>query len=187
MEDQELILKIKKEADEESLFELINRHSGIYHTMVDRYLSGMANTSERQNFIENKDFAIYNSALKFDPMRNAKFPTYLANETRWNCLNSLTKKKKVSEQSLDSLHKEPSAPDLLASFEENEVLFLFKDFVDSSCEEKTKRIIDMRYNECINRPTPWVRVAAEVGMSIQGVINIHNRCIAEFKKIKNYV
>ncbi len=189
MEDQELIHKVKQEADDDSLLELIDRHSGVYLTMVDRYLSGASNSSERNDFIENKLLAIYNTVLQFDPSRNAKFPTYLANSTRWSCLNSLTRKKKVKESSLDEINKgrEPRTDDLFVGIEEDEALFLFKDFVENSCDKKTKKIIDMRYNECFNRSTPWVRIAAEVGMSIQGVINIHNRCIADFKKNKKYV
>lgn len=187
MKDEELILKIKDDADQDSLLELIDRHSGIYHTMVDRFLSGPINCSDKQNFLEDKSLAIYNSAINFDPDRNTKFPTYLANDTKWKCLNTLNKRKKFTQCSLSEVKSEPSSDNGMISMQEQEVLSLFKSFVKQECDEKTKKVIDMRYNQCLNKTTPWRIIAGKIGMSIQGTINIHNRCLSQFKKVSNYV
>ena len=45
--DLTLIHKIKEENDEDSLLELINRHSGIYHTMVNQFMSHPQNKLEK--------------------------------------------------------------------------------------------------------------------------------------------
>jgi len=80
--DQELINKIKEDQDNESLIEIINRHSGVYHDMVDKFMSGNHNCADRDAILQDKEFAIYNSVLKYDSSRGAKFPTYLANEAK---------------------------------------------------------------------------------------------------------
>ena len=45
--DLTLINRIKENNDQDSLLELINRHSGIYHTMVNYFLSGSNNNLEK--------------------------------------------------------------------------------------------------------------------------------------------
>ena len=99
--DLTLINKIKDTHDEDSLLELINRHSGIYHSMVNNFLSGSQNVKEKNTLAEEKTLNIYSCALTYDPNRNTKFPTYLANQTKWKCLNIINKKKKNKEVYLD--------------------------------------------------------------------------------------
>ena len=50
--DISLINKIKEGNDENSLLELINRHSGIYHTMVNSFLSGPRNVSDKDTLLD---------------------------------------------------------------------------------------------------------------------------------------
>ena len=99
--DLTLINKIKDCHDEESLLELINRHSGIYHTMVNYFLSGNQNIGDKTALSEEKNLNIYSSALSYDPNRKTKFSTHLANQTKWKCLNIINKKKRNREVYLD--------------------------------------------------------------------------------------
>lgn len=186
--DQELIDRVKEDQDNDSLLEIINRHSGVYHDMVDRFLSGNKNSAERESLLEDKEFTIYNSVMKYDSSRGAKFPTYLANEAKWKCLNSLTRKKKFQKCSLEELLKQPQSEGDLEIHENHEVFSLFKLFLQKEKDERMEKIIDMRYNGVSNKLTPWRKIAKSLGMSIQGVINIHNRCLLKFKKeSENYV
>ena len=52
--DQELIDRVKEDQDSNSLVEIIERHSGVYHDMVDRFLSGSRNTAERDSLLRIK-------------------------------------------------------------------------------------------------------------------------------------
>ena len=45
--DLTLINRIKENNDQDSLLELINRHSGIYHTMVNYFLSDLTTIWKR--------------------------------------------------------------------------------------------------------------------------------------------
>ena len=63
-----------------------------------------------------------------------------------------------------------------------------KKFLDKEKDKRVKKIIDMRYNGVSNKLTPWRKIAKSLGMSIQGVINIHNRYLSKFQKeSENYV
>lgn len=186
--DQELINRVQEEQDNDSLVEIINRHSGVYHDMVDKFLSGGKNVADRDGLLEDKEFAIYNSVMKYDPSRGAKFPTYLANQAKWKCLNTLTRNKKFQKCSLEELLRQPQSEGDLEIHENDEVFSLFKSFLAKEKDKRFKKVIDMRYNSLSNKLTPWSKVAESIGMSIQGVINIHNRCLLKFKKESvNYV
>jgi hypothetical protein len=72
--------------------------------------------------------------------------------------------------------------------ENYEVFSLFKSFLQKEKDRRMEKIIDMRYNCVSNKLTPWRKIAKSLDMSIQGVINIHNRCLLKFKKqSENYV
>jgi hypothetical protein len=181
--DLSLIFKIQAENDEKSLVELINRHSGIYTSMVDRFASGKT-ILDKNLIMDDKDFTIYSSALKFDSTRETKFSTHLANEVKWKCLNAINKIKKRKESSIeDELnYLEPSCGDFIDSINEKEVLGNFQELLFRENDERIKKIIDMRYNSDNNKLTSWKIIAAELKMSIQGCINIHNRFINKHKK-----
>lgn len=187
--DLSLINKIKNDNDEFSLLELINRHSGIYTSMVDKFSRGSSSTLDKNLIMEEKDYTIYSSALKFDPGKCTKFSTYLANETKWKCLNFLNKIKKNKTSSInDDLNFiEPSCDSFLNDLQREEVLQEFKDILNQEKDERLKKIIDMRYYMSNNKLTPWKKIAKELNLSIQGCINIHNKFINNIKKQINHV
>ena len=93
LEDYQLVNNIKenKEADF-SLKELIDRHTGIYLDIVNKYTQ-TANTTNKLDLIDEKDYNIYQAALKYKSDKGTKFPTFLGNETKWICLNRNNKRR----------------------------------------------------------------------------------------------
>ncbi len=185
-DDLSLIEKIKKEKDESSLKELIARHSGIYTQMVNATISDQCNVN-KNDILDEKDWFIYEKALKYDSSRNIKFSTYLGNEIRWKCLNIHNKAKKyeymdISQQAENLIEKD--------SFEES----LKKEIIDQifklseQCEDtRVRKIFEMRYkNGEKNKLTPWKKIAKKLKLSIQGCINIHERFIKEIRKNLKY-
>ena len=92
--DLSLIKKVQDSKDGDSLSELINRHSGIYVYIVDQYSKNDRINSNKKSILDEKDYMIYKSALDYDPSKNSKFSTFLANQTKWKCLNEINKKEK---------------------------------------------------------------------------------------------
>ena len=93
--DLTLIEKLQERKDEDSLLQLIERHSGIYHSMVNHFMSHPQNALDKDQMVNEKDATIYSAAMNYDPNRKTKFSTHLANQTKWKCLNLLNKNMKV--------------------------------------------------------------------------------------------
>ena len=141
--DLTLINKIKDSHDEESLMELINRHSGIYHTMVNHFLSGNQNVGDKNALTEEKNLNIYSSALSYDPNRNTKFSTHLANQTKWKCLNIINKKKRNREIYIDDerCFKEPSCESFIGEIKKNEVFNVFESCLKQESDSRVKKLL----------------------------------------------
>ena len=193
LEDYQLVNNIKenKEADF-SLKELIDRHTGIYLDIVNKYTQN-ANTTKKLDLIDEKDYNIYQAALKYKSDKGTKFPTFLGNETKWICLNRNNKRKKESQVNIEDIKE----TDILLSKNEKfqkEDVEVFSEAIKFSKKHKDKRvekIFEMRYiTGEKNKVMPWKKISEELKMSIQGCINIHNSAIEKFKielKDKDYV
>jgi DNA-directed RNA polymerase sigma subunit (sigma70/sigma32) len=193
LEDLQLVDNIKKDTKtEDCLQELIGRHTGIYLDIVNKYtLNG--NTTNRLDLIDEKDYNIYQAALKYEGDRGTKFPTFLGNETKWICLNKFNKRKKDPQLSIDDVKES----DILHPKKEKikkEDLEVFSEAIKLSKVHKDKRvekIFEMRYiTGEKNKVMPWKKISEELNMSIQGCINIHNSAVEKFKielKDKDYV
>lgn len=187
--DYTLISNIQEENDEDSLLEIIDRHSGIFHTMVNQFMSHPHCSLDKSLLVGEKDSTIYSAALNYDPTRKTKFSTHLANQTKWKCLNILNKKKKNKEFQLDenSNYDEPFSDGFSREIDKEEAFSLFNKCLKKEKDERVKKIVDLRYGVDNNKLTPWRKIAEELDMSIQGCINIHNRFINKVKKEGNYV
>ena len=193
LEDLQLVDNIKKDTKtEDCLQELIGLHTGIYLDIVNKYtLNG--NTTNRLDLIDEKDYNIYQAALKYEGDRGTKFPTFLGNETKWICLNKFNKRKKDPQLSIDDVRES----DILHPKKEKikkEDLEVFSEAIKLSKTHKDKRvekIFEMRYiTGEKNKVMPWKKISEELDMSIQGCINIHNSVVEKFKielKDKDYV
>ena len=193
LEDLQLVDNIKKDTKtEDCLQELIGRHTGIYLDIVNKYtLNG--NTTNRLDLIDEKDYNIYQAALKYEGDRGTKFPTFLGNETKWICLNKFNKRKKDPQLSIDDVKES----DILHPKKEKikkEDLEVFSEAIKLSKTHKDKRvekIFEMRYiTGEKNKVMPWKKISEELNMSIQGCINIHNSAVEKFRielKDKDYV
>jgi len=187
--DYTLISNIQEKNDESSLLEIIDRHSGIFHTMVNHFMSHPHCSVDKNQLVGEKDSTIYSAALNYDPTRKTKFSTHLANQTKWKCLNILNKKKKNKEVYIDgaSNYIEPSCDSFVREIDKEEAFLLFKKCLKKEKDARVKKIIDLRYGVDNNKLTPWRKIAEDLDMSIQGCINIHNRFINKVKKEGNYV
>jgi len=185
--DEDLVLNIKNNNEsEKSLQILIDRHSGLCVDMINSYVNKNNNVSLRSELIKEKDYQIYISALKFNPTKGSKFSTYLGNEIKWKCLNIHNRNKKrqtipVEETLIDyfsyiSKDAEQTDHDTFNSIIE---------YTKSHPDKRVAKIFNLRYVIGNNNSVmPWKKISKEIGMSIQGCINIHNSTL---KKIKNKI
>ena len=158
--DLHLINKVKEEGDSFSVKELIDRHSGIYVEMVNKYLPDDMDGIMKNDVLEDKNFCIYDAAIKFDESKNTKFPQCSVDQTF------------ESNVSCDS------ATNKIQTKEDIERIFLAIDLIK---DNRAKKIFKMRYKNT-KKLTPWKNIAKKLDLSIQGCINIHNKHLTEIKK-----
>jgi RNA polymerase sigma factor (sigma-70 family) len=181
-EDLSLINKVKENQDTQSLKELINRHSGIYIDMVNKYLHNNNSSINKDDVLEDKDFCIYDAAVKFDENKNTKFSTYVGNLARWKCLNIYNKNSKHPKVSISQkIEKDASCNSEIDFLEEQENIKRIFHVIEKIKDERVKIIFKMRYGQG-KKITPWKKIAKKLDLSIQGCINIHNKHLTEIKK-----
>ena len=154
--------------------------------MVTSYTSDSL-ISVRDELICEKSYHIYHCALKYKPSRGAKFSTFIGNETKWMCLNIYNKHKKrptISvEEIVHDLSQEFSDSVLDKKNLDKEVFSYIIKIVKDYSDPRIYKIFKKRYIEGHkNKVMPWKKVSKDLGMSIQGCINIHDSTI---NKIKN--
>lgn len=185
LSDQDLINNIKtNNQTNESLQELIDRHSGIYIEIVNSFLRNCNNDSLKDDILKDKDLAIYDSAIKYNEEKGAKFSTFLGNEAKWACLNASNKNKKYLELNdssfdLEDIKCENQEP---ADHFKQQVLSEFNEHIKNHPDKRIQKIFSMRYSGN-KKLTPWRKISKEMKLSIQGCINIHNAALNSISKI----
>jgi RNA polymerase sigma factor (sigma-70 family) len=179
--DNYLVERIKLANCEESLGELIKRHSAICFKVIKRYASTFyANNINIIDASSDKNLIIWNSAKSFNIDKNVKFSTWLANQVKYSCLNALNKKSKdrlvaTEDEILEILKERPDE-------EPERNLFEFTGNILSQLkDQRIKQIFSMRYSTLDKKPS-WCKVAEELKVSTQTAINLHNRGIAVLRK-----
>lgn len=188
--DLSLINKIQKDNDGSCLEELIQRHSGIYIYIVDKYTKNKSYVTNRDFILDDKDYMIYQSALSYKPDKKSKFSTFLANQTKWKCLNAINSSKNKPTTDIDKIYGRVSEED--DSYQivcKMEAFDCFNKMLNEESDPRVKKIIDIRYDTTNTKLIPWRIVSAKLNLSIQGCINIHNRFINKVKQQfdNNYV
>lgn len=183
LSDLQLIENLKNDVDiEDSLTELVQRHSGIYLDMVNNYASPNSPFIDYDELIQDKEYKIYHAAIKYNKDKGAKFSTYLGNETKWMCLNLYNRNKRrpafhseyLENMAEDSDPADDTINESIKNDLFNKVLSIIKEHPDNRVE----KIFKMRYIVgARNKVMPWKQIGDEMNLSIQGCINIHNSAV----------
>ena len=185
-EDVTLVKRVKGRGCNESLKELINRHSPLCFDIYKKYSSAMqASGICLADIYGEKDYIVYKSAVSFDPTRKTKFSTWLGNQVRYYCLNLINNNRyiRVDDESLDFFVDQKTEEDRKEV--KGEVDYIFN-LLEQLQDQRIKRIFKLRYFHGEKKKMPWVKVAKILEVSTQTAINLHNKG-AEIvcKKIKS--
>lgn len=187
MTDLDLIYNIQKDKDtNECLIELIQRHSGIYVNIVNSYVPENSPFVKKADILQEKDYHIYQAALKYEDNHGTKFSTYLGNETKWLCLNTFNRAKRRPQLTSEEYIQEDAFFQEADLGEDAELLRKVFELAEQHPDPRVKKIFKMRYIDALtNKLTPWQKISAKLGLSIQGCINIHNKAIIVIKSQLN--
>jgi DNA-directed RNA polymerase specialized sigma subunit len=186
LSDKELIRAVKfgKKSDDH-LRELVDRHSGIYISMVNNYSPARSSgiPTAKDDLLSDKNYYIYQAALKYDEEKRTKFSTYLGNETRWLCLNLYNKNKNSKEISSENPDQNYADQDYQEESMKQELLDKIMSIIQTDPDRRIAQIFTLRYVDGDkNKVMPWNKVCSYLDLSIQGCINIHNKTITKIKK-----
>jgi hypothetical protein len=199
--DLSLIENIQKNHNRDSsLNQLIQRHSGIYFSIVNKFFpearQGSAKLSiDRDLVYDSKDYVIYHSALNFDKDKGAKFSTHVGNQARYFCLSQINKARPMvpfEQKDFENIFADESeVHDKIDATIASKVIEIIKGMDD----ERVFEIFKLRYLESKgDRVTPWSQIYKRIPhaktkkkhLTIQGCINLHNKAMKEIrKKIKD--
>ena len=192
--EQDLI-EAAKNGDNYSAEKLIEMHSGICIDVFKKYTYSLACPSfVKDDILSSKNFVIFNSIRSYDPSYGSKFSTWLANQARYYCLNCINKNKKNIPSQADFFIENKSG-------EENEIfgtgenkqteelnaenIDKIKALIKSVGNEKIKKVIEKKYLS--NKNTTYTDIAKDMGVTIQTVINWHNKFIKFAKNNIKYI
>ena len=183
------IINLAKNGDNESIKTLIEKHSGICVDVYKKYIN-MPNVSGfiSDDIISSKDYIIYNSAKTYDPSRGSKFSTWLANQTRYFCLNCINKTGKLIPVETEALNSMIEIKNQESKNEEkrieksNEVLEIVKETLNSLSDKKIKQCIQTKYFSEDGNHKSYTDIAEKMNVTVQTVINWHNKFIKIIKQ-----
>lgn len=178
LEDFALINKVLQENDSYSLKELELRHSGICHKMIKKYYNNMIKSGiDPEDVIAEKTYVIYKSILNFNPEKNVKFSTWLGNQMRYHCLNTINKNLShiaMEEDSIKNLIEKKQIKNSSENTYIKEKSDLIFSILDRIKDKRVRKIYKLRYFNG-KKLMSWAEIAKKMKLSTQTVINIHNK------------
>lgn len=187
LSDIDLIKNVRNSQCSASLIELRKRHEGIVNQMINRYSGAVSNCSglSCEDLLQERDMIVYQAALDFQEDKNVKFVTWLGNKTRYFCLNSLksegkyfTSEPEVITHIIDSTYTYEGI-DTQKVCESSEYIL---NLADNLKDKRIKRIVKQRYFSDKRKDRSFKSIAKKLGMSAQGVINLHDNFISFVQK-----
>lgn len=180
--DTDLILDIKTKSCNDSLKELIDRHSGICFSIGKKFTQN--SPIYLQELTDNKDWIIYCSALSFNCDKGAKFSTWLANQTKFYCLNLRNKSSRYVETESDTIEFLVNQYHNHGNDKSNkkEIINMLHDILDQIKDENIKQAIHYRYFSNKNKILNYCEIGKILNVTPQTVLNWHNKFIDLAKK-----
>jgi len=175
--DIDLINKIKNDQCDESLREIISRHSALCFNIYNRYSKVLKTTGELIDDISlEKDYIIYKSILSYDPTRKCKFSTWLGNFTKYYCLNLINSKKKyvpMEDEMLNAIREKESAPH--EKNNDKEIQEFVTNLLNRMKDKRIRRVFRLRYASDFAKKNTWVEIGKVMSVSPQTAMNLHDR------------
>lgn len=184
--DTELAKNVKLNSCNSSLKELIHRHSALCVDICKKYTPALqASGVSVDDVYKDKDYIVYKSALSFNPDKNVKFSTWLGNQVRYYCLNSINKNGTLLSVDTDHLdYLSSQKEDLNEKKYDLEIEYVFT-ILSKLKDSRIKDVFNYRYFKTNKNKMPWSEIALKMGVSTQTAINLHKRGIKILNKKMN--
>ena len=181
LKDGSLIKNVINKQCNESLKELVNRHSGIIFNIGKKYCSSCSLDIGELN--DNRYWIVFNAAKTFNSTKGSKFSTWLGNQVRFFCLNYKNKNSKlipIENEHLEFFINNFSKND--EKVNQKEVINTIVDLFNQISDPNTKNAIYYRYFHNKERILNYSEIADILKVTPQTVLNWHNKFVDFAKK-----
>ena len=184
--DMDLINNVKEKDCNDSLKELIAKHSGLCGSMFKKFSASSAYFSgvSMSDFLQDKDLLIYQAAKEFDHNRGVKFGTFLGNKVKYHCLKKITHNSKYvscEDDTIEFMMQDQSKHDFSVRMQEEAAYIM--SILEKLKDKRIKQIFKLRYFSPQKKDRGWCAIGGKLHLSYQAVINLHHRAL-EFLKTK---
>ncbi len=184
-EDTILALRVKKYNDNDSLIELIKKHTPLCIDVFNKYKNAVITAGlSFEELVSQKDLLIYKAAQGFEDGHKSKFSTWLSNQVRYKCLNYINRNKgRYFDyfESIDDMEKFiHHHNNYLFDFKKEETKLL-NNMIEQIDDERIKNILKLRYFGEKKEKT-WHFISKKMKMSTQWAIMLHKKGLKEMKK-----
>jgi RNA polymerase sigma factor (sigma-70 family) len=183
LSDDDLIKEILKTNSSEALLELVDRHQKLFYSIIKKYSIGC------QKFIEEvSDYKLqifFDSIKSFDSNKGSKFTTWLANQTRFFCLNLKNKKNSlvlVENDFLTTLIQDNHSRQKTNKDNLIELTDKIKEVLENIEDENIKSVIKYRYFNGTGKVLNYQQIANKMSITAQTALNWHNKFVRLAKK-----
>ena len=172
--DISLINKIRHQDCGESLSLIIERHGGLYCSIISRMCKRYNNWTNSEDLFAEKDYVIYQSAIKYDASKNIKFSTFIGNQAKWTYLNKSNKTQKIiNKQSrlIENIRYDKDEEEKPCPID---TLNLALSILNNHPDGRILKLFELRYKiGKKNKEMPWHLEGESMSLSAQGCINLH--------------
>jgi DNA-directed RNA polymerase sigma subunit (sigma70/sigma32) len=144
VDDLYLINKVKETGDSEAFKMLAETHSGVYLSVLDRYLPDKFHT-QKEDLRQDKDFNLYSAIMSYDPNKGMKFPTFLGQTIKWKCLTLKTRGTDKDTVEYEPLKKSLPEPEYFAPQRKELTEKIFQ-YAENFDDEVARKVVTMRFS-----------------------------------------
>lgn len=178
IDDSYLVNKVKTTGDSEAMSQLIAAHSGIFVNILDRSLPTDSFSTQKQDFLAEKNFHIYDAVLKYKDDSAMKFSTYLGQTIKWKCLTLKNRGPDKDTVFIDSLETPPAEKEPQDCSDKEKIETIFQ-YAENYHNPLARKIVNLRYNS--NEKLSWKQLAKKLDISVSWATLVHGEFIKDAK------
>jgi len=184
-EDIELVNNVQEDNCQDSLKELINRHSALCYNVYQKYGSTLSSSGVFfDDVVKEKDYVIYKSAMSYNPDKNTKFSTWVGNHARYHCLNLINANQKyiaVDDSTLNYfVENNESRIGSQPQGRQDSLEYIFN-LLSQLKDKRVKKVFELRYLGPDGKES-WSKIGENMSVSTQTAINLHDRGLKILRK-----
>ena len=164
---------IKNDNCSDSFGCLLDRHQNLFYSMCNKFSSRL----DANEVYKDKYFVFYRAVNSYKEEKKAKFSTWLANYTRYHCLNYIKHNGKyvsVEDDAINHFYNKKSMDDFDPTEQTKSDIEQAFTILEKLSDKRIFKIFKLRYlND--NGKLTWKKIADKFNLTPQTIINLHTK------------